>query len=229
MLRQQESAMLVIPSVGGFRHHVDATVGQIQESLRPFHRVLCEALSRRTQLAFLVAEMRQRVHSLLSQAEPLLRTSRQVFGEFLSRQPHLKLLAARMRHRNTVLLRSEPLLNKLRHLYGTPSSRKAVVTLIAAAIVGLALIVLVVEMGMGNQVGKEHTGTAIGATSSPTPPPDWTVFDDALATQPASPAAWEFVDRLRTSGSTLIPDHAETSGQVLREPVPLPRRRPKPR
>ena len=75
--------MLVIPSVGHFRHHVDATVAQIQESLRTFHQVLGDALSRRTQLTFLVAAMRQRVDSVLLQAEPLLRAFRQVFGEFL--------------------------------------------------------------------------------------------------------------------------------------------------
>ena len=62
-----------------------------------------------------------------------------------------------MRHRlDTVLLQSEPLLNKLRYLYGAPSSRKTVVMLIAAAIAGLTLIVLLVEMGMSNQMGNEH-------------------------------------------------------------------------
>ena len=219
--------MLVIPSVGHFRHHVDATVAQIQESLRRFHQVLGDALSRRTQLTFLVAGLRQHVHSLLSQAEPLLRTSRQVFGEFLS---HPKVLATRMRDRvDAVLLQSEPLLHKIRHLYGIPSSRKTVLTLVAATVAGLALIVLLVEMGMSNQVGNEHTTTGVGTTSSPTPAPDWTVFDDAFAIQPTSPPASELADRVRTSGATAMSDRAETSGQVLREPVPLPRPRPKPR
>ena len=130
--------MLVNPSVGRFRHHVDATVAA--DSGTPYvHSIKCLA-------KLFPAELNS--HSLspdcgsactrfCSQAEPLLRTSRQVFGEFLSRQSHLKLLAARMRHRlDAVLLQSEPLLNKLRYLYGAPSSRKTVAMLIAAAIAG---------------------------------------------------------------------------------------------
>ena len=130
---------------------------------------------------------------------------------------------------DAVLLQSEPLLHKIRHLYGIPSSRKTVLTLVAATVAGLALIVLLVEMGMSNQVGNEHTITGVGTTSSPTPAPDWTVFDDAFAIQPTSPPASELADRVRTSGATAMSDRAETSGQVLREPVPLPRPRPKPR
>jgi hypothetical protein len=119
--------MLVNPSVGRFQHQVDATVAQILESVRTFHRALGDALSRRIQLISLIAAMRQRVDSLLSQAEPLLRAFRQVFGEVLSRQTHLKLLATKMRDRvDAVLLQSEPLLHRISQLYGSPNRRKTV-------------------------------------------------------------------------------------------------------
>jgi hypothetical protein len=205
------------------------TVAQIQESVRAFHQVLGDAFSSRTQLTFLVVAMRRRVDTVWLYSEPLLRAFRQVFGEFLSRQTHLKVLATRMRGRvDAILLQSKPLLHKS-HLYGTPSSRKNILTLVTATVAGLALIVLLVEMDMSNQVGNEHTTTGVGATSSPSPSPDWTVFDDAFAIQPTSPLASEFADRVRTSGATAMSDRAETSAQVLREPVPLPRARPKPR
>ena len=126
-----------------------------------------------------------------------------------------------------ILLQSEPFLHRIRHLCGTPSTSKTVPTLIVAAFVGLALIILLLQMGMSNQVDNEHAGTVKEATPSPTHVPDWTIFDEAFAKEHSPLATWEFVDRVRTSGAALTPDPAETSGQVMRESVPLPRPRPR--
>ena len=105
---------------------------------------------------------------LLSQGKPLWRAVRQGTGEALSSQSHLRLLATRPRDGvYAILLQSEPFLNSIRHLYGTSSTRKIVATMIVAAFAGLALIILMLlKMGMGNQVGIEHAGTVKGATPS---------------------------------------------------------------
>jgi hypothetical protein len=127
-------------------------------------------------------------------------------------------------------MQSEPFLRRIRHLYGTPSSSKTIPTMIVAAFAGLALtILMLLKMGTSNQAGNEHAGTVNEATPSLTQVPDWTIFDDVFANEPTRLAALEFVDRVRTSGAASTPDLAETSGQVLRGPIPLPRARPKSR
>jgi hypothetical protein len=214
--------MTVNPGVARFEQFAHETVAQIQDTLRTFHRVV--GPSCRTHLTFLIEATRQHVNFLRSQGKPLWHAVCQQTGEALSRQSHLRLLATRARDDvHAILQHSEPFLHKIRHLDGTTKNPKTVPALIGAAIAGFALIALLVEMGMSNQAGNEHAGTVNEATPSA---PDWTIFDDVFANEPTRHATSELVHRARTSAAALTPD-AETSGEVMREPVPLPRPRPR--
>jgi hypothetical protein len=218
--------MLVNSSVARLQNYAHEMMAQIQESVRAFQRVV--GVSCRPQFISLIEATRQRVDILLSLCEPGWRALRQRTGEALSHQSHLRLLATRARDgAHAILLQSEPFLHRIRSLYVTTKIRKTLVTLIVAAFAGLALIILCLKMGMSDQAGNEHAGSVKVTTSSPTQVPDWTIFDDAFANQPTRLATLEFVGRVRTAGAALTTEPAERTVQVMREPVPLPRPRPK--
>jgi hypothetical protein len=204
--------MTVNPGVARFQQHAHETLAQMQNTLRTFQRVV--GPSCRTHLVSLT-------DFLLSQGKPMWRALRQRIDEALSRQSHLRLLATRARSGvYAILLQSEPFLHSIRHLYDTRKNRKTLLTFIVAAFAGLALIIMLVKMGMSNQAGNEHAGSVNATNSGLTQAPDWTIFDDAFANQPTRLATSEF-------GAALTPEPAETTGQLMREPVPLPRPRPK--
>ena len=163
-----ESAMIVNPSVARFQQHAHEMLAQMQDTMRTFQRVV--GPSCRTHLTFLIEAMRQRADFLRSQGKLLLRALRQRLDEALSRQSHLRLLATRAQDGvYAILLQSEPFLHRIRHLYGTTKNRKTVPALIVAAIAGLALIILLLQMSMSNQADSEHAGTVKEATSESDP------------------------------------------------------------
>ena len=218
--------MTVNPGVARFQQHAHETLAQMQAILRTFQRVVGPFC--RTHVTFLLEAIWQRANFIRSQGKPLWRALRLRLDEALSRQGPLRLLATQARDGvYTILLQSEPFLHRIRRLYGTSAIPTSISTLILGAFAGLALLILLLfEIGIGNQAGNEQAGT-VEATPSLTPVPDWTIFDDIFANEPTRLATSEFVAPVRTSGAALTADAAETSGQLMREAMPLPRPRPK--
>ena len=218
--------MTVNPRLARFQDYAHETVAQVQAILRTFQQVV--GPSCRTHVTLLIEAMWQRVDFLRSQGKPLLRALRLRLDETISRQGPLGLLATQARDGvYTILLQTEQFLNKIRRLYRGSSSRP-VVMMTVAPFAGLALIILLLfGRGMDNQAVNEHAGTLNEAVASVTGVPDWTIFDGLFAKVPTRLATSEFVDRVRTSGAALTADPTERSGQSMREPVPLPRPRPK--
>ena len=215
--------MLVNSGVARVQNYAHETVAQIVETLRTSQRAM--RVSGRPPFNFL----RQGVEFLVLKGKPFWCAFRQRSGEAFSRHSHLRLIATRARDGvYAILLQSDPFLNSLRRLYGTSSTRKPVQAMIVAGFAGLALIILMLlKIGTSNQSGNEHAGTVKEPTPGVPPVPDWTIFDSAFGSEPTRLATSEFLDRVKTSGAVVITDPAETYGQVLRDPVPLPRPRPK--
>ena len=131
-------------------------------------------------------------------------------------------------------------------LLGTSSPRKTVLTFIAAGIVGLAVIFVLLETSVRrelakesadamagaipipptNEMAKESADAVAGAIPIPSASPNQIDSEDLL---PKGPAYTETVDPIGALATTPLSDHAQTVGQTSRKPVPLPRRRTKPR
>jgi hypothetical protein len=99
-----------------------------------------------------------------------LRALRLRLDEALSRQGPLRLLATQARGGvYTILLQSEPFLHRIRRLYGTSAIPTSVPTILGA-FSGLALLILLLfEIGIGNQAGNEQAGTVEATPTLPAP------------------------------------------------------------
>ena len=95
---------------------------------------------------------------------------------------------------------------------------------VAAAIVGIALLTVLLEIGIRNQLAKEAADAAAGAIPAPLTSLEQTKFEDMFPILPTSPTFLESVEQLGAPGAPSS-DDAQTFGQVSREPVPLPRPR----
>jgi hypothetical protein len=117
-------------------------------------------------------------------------------------------------------------LRTVRQLFGNLRLRKTTLIFVAAGLIGLALIVLLLEISVRMELAKEASDAAIGVILAPSAGPQRLEFGDAFAIQPTTPSSLQSVQQLGAPGATpSSSDYAQTFGQVSREPVPLPRAR----
>jgi hypothetical protein len=162
----------------------------------------------------------RRIDATVVQGQELLRTFHRLLGTTLSSRTTLTFVAAEMRHRiHAILPHGELVVRTVRQLFGNLSPRKRTLIFVAAGLIGLALILLLLEISLRMELAKEVSDAAIGVIPAPSESPQKLEFADAFPIitllQPT--------DQLGATISSS--DYAQTFGQASREPVPLPRPR----
>jgi hypothetical protein len=165
----------------------------------------------------------RRIDDMMAQGQELLRTFRQLLEAKIFHRSTLRFVAAGMRRRiDAVLPHSEAVGRTVCQLLGNLSPRKKTLALVVVGVVGLALLLLLLEISVRTELAKEANDAAIAVTPAPTASAQKMEFGDAGPIQPTGSILLQSVD---ATGATSSSDYAQTFGQVSREPVPLPRSR----
>jgi len=165
---------------------------------------------------------------MMAQGEELLRKFRQPPEGTIFRRPTLTFVAAAMRRRmDAILLPGKLGAHKIRQLLGNSSRHKAL-TVVVAGVIGLALILLLLEISVRRQLANEASDAAIDTVHALSARPQKMDFGDAFSIQRTGSISLQSADLSGVPRATPSSDDVQTLGQAFREPVPLPRPR-KPR
>jgi hypothetical protein len=104
-------------------------------------------------------------------------------------------------------------------------SRHKTLTFVVAGAVGLALILLLLEISVRSELANEASDAAIDAVPVPSASPQKMEFGDAFSIQHTGSISLQSAGLLGVPLATASSDDAQTFGQAFREPVPLPRPR----
>jgi len=157
-----------------------------------------------------------------------LRAFRQPLEGTILRRPSLRFVSAAMRRRmDAILLPGQSGARTIRQLLGNSSRHKAL-TVVVAGVIGLALILLLLEISVRRQLANEASDAAIDTVPAPSARPQKMDFGDAFSIQRTGSISLQSADLSGVPRATPSSDHVQTLGQAFREPVPLPRPR-KPR
>jgi hypothetical protein len=164
----------------------------------------------------------------MAQGEGLLRKLRQPLESPIFRRPTLTFVAAVMRRRmDAILLPGKLGAHKIRQLLGNLSRHKAL-TVVVVGVIGLALILLLLEVSVRRQLANEASDAAIDTVAAPSASPQKMDFGGAFPIQRTRSISLQSADLSGAPRATPSSDDVQTLGQAFREPVPLPRPR-KPR
>ena len=128
------------------------------------------------------------------------------------------------RHGIDAILPHGELVVRTAQLFGKLSPRKTTLIFVAAGLIGLALILLLLEISLRMELAKEASDATIGVIPAPSESPQKLEFADAFP----DITLLQPMDQLDAPRAILSSDYAQRFGQVSQEPVPLPRPR-KPR
>jgi hypothetical protein len=171
----------------------------------------------------------RRIDATVVQGQELLRTFLRLLGTTISRRTTLTFVAAEMRHRiDAILPHGELVVRTVRQLLLNLKPRRTTLIFVAAGLIAPALILLLLEISLRMELAKEASDAAKDVIPAPSAGPRRLEFGDAFPIQLTTPTSLQSVDQLGAPEAAPTSDYAQTFGQVIREPVPLPRPR-KPR
>ena len=161
----------------------------------------------------------------VAQGEELLRKFRQSLEGTIFRRTTLTFVAAAMRRRMDAILPPNKLGARTIHQLLGNLSRHRALTFVVAGVIGLALILLSLEISVRRQLANEASDAAIDTVPAPSASAQKMDFGDVQRTGSISLQSADLSGVPRAAPS---PDDVQTLRQAFREPVPLPRPR-KPR
>jgi hypothetical protein len=162
---------------------------------------------------------------MVSQGQGLLHAFGRLLRTTISRRTTLTFVAAGMRHGiDAILPHGKLVVRTVRQLFGNLSPRKTTLIFVAAGLIGLALILLLLEISLRMELAKEARDAAIDVIPVPSAGPQRLEFGDAFPIERTRLISLQSVNQLAAE-ATLSSDYAQTFGQVSREPIPLPRPR----
>jgi hypothetical protein len=166
----------------------------------------------------------RRVDAMMAHGEGLLRTFRQLLERTIFHRPTLTFVAAGMRRRTeAVMPYAELAVGAVGRLVGHFRRRKTLA--VATGVVGLALLILLLEISLRIQLAQEARDAGTDATlaaSASAPKED---LDDGFPVQSTGSALMQSSDLVGAPDNAPSSELTQTFGQSSREPIPLPRLR----